>query len=77
MLWPKKMNTKKMLTKKIHSSFLLVCPELTFFLTPRNNIIFIRVISLAYYMNWTMGDYVRWQNTLLNRGNISLQTGTT
>ena len=61
MLWPKKINTEKMLTKKIHASFLLVSPELTFFLTPRNNIIFIRVISLAYCVNWTKGDYVRWQ----------------
>ena len=67
MLWPKKINTKKMLTKKIHASFLLVCPELTFFLTPRNNIIFIRVISLAYCVNWTMGDYFRWQTYFIEQ----------
>ena len=48
MLWTKKINTKKMLTKKIHATFLLVCPLLTFFLAPRNNIILIRVIRLVH-----------------------------
>ena len=64
MLWPKKINTKKMLTKKIHASFLLVCPELTFFVTPRNNIIFIRVISLAYCVKLEHGRLCSLANTL-------------
>ena len=64
MLWPKKINTKKMLTKKIHASFLLVCPELTFFVTPRNNIIFIRVISLAYFVKLEHGRLCSLANTL-------------
>ena len=72
---PKNINTKEMLTKKVHATFLLVCPLLTFFLAPRNNIIFIRVISLAYCANWTMRDYFieQWKHFLANWDYLIIQ----